>query len=40
MPDEEVAARLGRTVEAVSLERTRRGIASAYDRRRDNGKRQ
>jgi hypothetical protein len=29
MPDEQVAARIGRTVEAIRLERTRRGIASA-----------
>jgi hypothetical protein len=34
LPDEQVAARIGRTVEAVRLMRTRRGIPTARDRRR------
>jgi hypothetical protein len=34
MPDADVAARIGRTVEAVRAQRTRRGIATARDRRR------
>jgi hypothetical protein len=33
-PDEEVAQRVGRSVEAVRLMRTRRGVATALDRRR------
>jgi hypothetical protein len=35
MPDAELAAKLGRTVEAVRLARTRRGISTAHDRRHD-----
>jgi hypothetical protein len=33
-PDEEVAAQIGRPTNAVRIERNRRGIASACDRRR------
>jgi hypothetical protein len=34
MPDDELAAQIGRTVEAVSLKRTRQGIPKARDRRK------
>jgi hypothetical protein len=37
MPDEDVAARIGRTVGAVRRQRTIRGIANARDRRRKEG---
>ena len=38
LPDDQVAARIGRTVEAVRLERTRRGIPKVDDRRRRRGR--
>jgi hypothetical protein len=34
LPDEEVAKRIGRTTEAVRVQRTKRGIARARDRRK------
>jgi hypothetical protein len=34
VPDEDVAARIGRPVNAVRIKRTRLGIATAHDRRR------
>ena len=37
MPDEDLAKQLGRTVEAVRVQRTRRDIPTARDRRRKRG---
>jgi hypothetical protein len=37
MPDEDLAKQLGRTKEAVRVQRTRLGIATARDRRRQQG---